>query len=34
MVIVDRSYNFCNYFAAYAGIIPRLKKTFGIKENT
>jgi len=34
MVIVDRSYNPCSLFAAYAGIIRRSTETFDIKENT
>jgi len=34
MVIIDRSYNPCNCFAAYAWIIRRSTETFYIKENT
>ena len=34
MVIVDRSYDPCNYFAVYAGIVRQSAKTFDIKYNT
>ena len=34
MVIVDRSQNLCNCFAAYAEILRRSAETFDIKYNT
>jgi len=34
MVIVDHSYNPCNCFATYAGIIRWSIETFDIKEST